>query len=49
MEAEFHTYLDYFLHTKSIIYVLIVVSLIGITLFWNFLAGKDEDNDGQDF
>ena len=48
MEAEFHTYLDFFMHTKSVIYILIVAALIGITCFWKFLVGKDEDNNGHD-
>lgn len=49
MEAEFYTYLDFYMHTKAVTYILIIASLIGIACFWNFLSGKDEDNDGQDF
>lgn len=40
---EIHTLHDFFGHTKGIIYILAVVSLIGITAFWKFLTGEDED------
>ncbi len=49
MEAEFFTYLDYLMHTKAVIYILIVASLIGIACFWTFLSGKDENRNGDDF
>lgn len=48
METEFYTYLDFLMHTKAVIYLLMIASLIGIACFWNFLAGKDDDNDGRD-
>lgn len=40
---EIHTLHDFFSHTKGIIYILIVAILIGMTAFWKFLTGKDED------
>ena len=38
-----HTLQDFMLHTKNITYVLIVAALVGITGFWVFLTGRDED------
>ena len=49
METEFFTYLDFLMHTKAVIFILIIASLIGIACFWNFLSGKDEDNYEDDF
>lgn len=33
------------LHTKNIIYILIVSALIGLPAFWCFLIGRDEDDN----
>lgn len=49
METEFYTYLNFLMHTKAVIYILIIASLIGIACFWNFLAGKDKDDNADDF
>ena len=38
-----HTLQDFMLHTKNVTYVLIVAALVGITGFWVFLTGRDED------
>ena len=46
MESTFHTYQEFHLHIEAVSYILIVVSLIGIAWFWNFLSGKD--NNGND-
>ncbi len=43
MENMFYTLQDFFTHTKGVTYILIVVALIGVTAFWNFLVGRDED------
>ncbi len=43
MEPTFHTYQEFFLHTEAVTYILIIASLIGIALFWNFLSGKDNE------
>jgi hypothetical protein len=43
MEPIFYTLQEFYTHTKGILYIVIIVSLIGITCFWNFLAGKDKD------
>jgi hypothetical protein len=40
---EIHTLHDFFSHTKGIIYILIIAILIGMTAFWKFLTGGDED------
>jgi hypothetical protein len=45
MEPIFYTYQDFYTHTKAVTYILIIASLIGVAFFWNFLAGKDSDND----
>jgi hypothetical protein len=49
MEPTFHTYQEFYLHTEAITYILIVISLIGIAWFWNFLSGKDNQKNGNDF
>ncbi len=38
-----HTLQEFMLHTKNIIYVLIVMALVAMPLFWKFLNGKDEE------
>ena len=38
-----YTLQDFMLHTKNVTYVLIVAALLGITGFWIFLTGRDED------
>ncbi len=42
MDAIFYTLQDFMLHSKSITYILIGGILIGLMLFWLFLAGRDE-------
>lgn len=44
METIFYTYQDFYTHTKGILYLLMIISLVGIAGFWNFLSGKDDDN-----
>ena len=43
MEGIYYTLQDFLTHTKSITYLLIVGSLIGITWFWYFLTGNDDE------
>jgi hypothetical protein len=43
MEPTIHTLQDFMLRTENITYILIVVALIGLTGFWIFLSGRDED------
>jgi hypothetical protein len=40
---EFHTLQEYFTFTKGVIYIVIVATLVGMTAFWNFLTGRDDD------
>jgi hypothetical protein len=42
METIFYTLQDFMLHSKNITYILIGGILIGLMLFWLFLAGRDE-------
>lgn len=43
MENIFYTLQDFFTHTKAIVYILIIMSLIALAGFWNFLTERDED------
>ncbi|MDJ0829522.1 MAG: hypothetical protein QNI92_06710 [Desulfobacterales bacterium] len=45
MDGVFYTLHDFFEHTKSITYILIVLALIGIGGFWTFLSGRDDESD----
>jgi hypothetical protein len=38
-----HTLQEFMLHTKNIIYILMVLALLAIPAFWRFLNGRDED------
>lgn len=42
MEA-IQTFQQFMLHTKNIIYVIIVMILLAMPAFWVFLSGRDED------
>ena len=48
METIFYTYQGFYTHTEGVTYLLIIVSLICVACFWNFLAGKDEDENGNE-
>jgi hypothetical protein len=43
MDNAIYTLHDFMLHAESITYLLIVAALIGITGFWFFLTGRDQD------
>ena len=43
MEEIIHTLHDFMLHTESITYFLMLVSLLGFLGFWLYLSGRDED------
>ena len=43
MENIFYTLQDFLTYTKGMVYILIVLILIGMLGFWNYLAGRDED------
>lgn len=34
---------EFMLRTESITYILVILALIGITGFWVFLSGQDDD------
>jgi hypothetical protein len=38
-----NTLQEYMLHTKNIIYILVVMILVAMPAFWKFLTGADED------
>lgn len=42
MEA-IHTFQEFMLHTKNIIYGIIVFILLAMPAFWRFLNGRDKD------
>jgi hypothetical protein len=43
MDQVFYTLQDFLLHTESVTYLLVIATLVGMTVFWWFLTGKDED------
>jgi hypothetical protein len=43
MDPTFYTLQDFMTHTESVTYLLVIATLIGMTVFWLFLTGKDED------
>ena len=38
-----NTLQEFMLHTKNIIYIVIVMALIAMPAFWIFLSGEDDD------
>lgn len=44
MDNTLFTLQDFMTFTKGVTYILMVVSLIGITGFWLFLSERDEDD-----
>lgn len=38
-----HTLQEFMLHTKNIIYILMVMALVIMPMFWVFLSARDED------
>jgi hypothetical protein len=43
MDGDIVTMQDFFLHTKAITYIIMVLALIAFTCFWRFLSGRDDD------
>lgn len=43
MENIYYTLQDFLTHTKGVSYIIIVLTLAGMLLFWNFLAGRDDE------
>jgi hypothetical protein len=40
-----HTLQEFMLHTKNIIYILMVIALVAMPVFWKFLNGDDKDSN----
>jgi hypothetical protein len=38
-----HTFQEFMLHTKNIIYVIVVLILLAMPAIWRFLNGQDKD------
>jgi preprotein translocase subunit SecY len=47
MEASFFTLQDFMAFTKSVTYVLMVVSLVAFAAFWRFLSAAPREEAGQ--
>lgn len=43
MENIFYTLQDFLTHTKGVTYIIIVLTLICLMGFWNFLTARDDD------
>lgn len=43
MENTFFTLHQFLLHTESFTYILLACALVGITVFWMFLTGREDD------
>lgn len=43
MDGIFYTLHDFMMHTKSITYIIIVLSLCSIGLFWRFLTDRNTE------
>ncbi|MDA3916405.1 MAG: hypothetical protein PF690_05475 [Deltaproteobacteria bacterium] len=43
MEDTIYTLQDFMLHTESITYIIMGISLICVVGFWFFLTGTEED------
>ena len=43
MERVFYTLQEFMTHAESVTYLLVIATLAGMTLFWLFLTGKDQD------
>lgn len=40
-----HTLQEFMLHTKNIIYILIIIALVAMPAFWKFLNGDDKNSN----
>ena len=38
-----HTFQEFMLHTKNIIYIIMVLILVAMPAIWGFLTGNEED------
>jgi hypothetical protein len=44
MEGTFFTLQDFMTFTKGVTYILIIISLLAVVGFWNFLTGRDDED-----
>ena len=40
---DIYTLQDFFTFTKGVIYILVIIMLIGLAGFWQFLTERDDD------
>jgi len=40
---DIYTLQDFFTFTKGVIYILVIIILIGLAGFWQFLTERDDD------
>ena len=38
-----HTFQEFMLHTKNIVYIIIILILLAMPAIWRFLAGHDDE------
>jgi hypothetical protein len=43
--SDFHTLHEFMLHTKGVLYLLAVGSLVSFVLFWRFIHDRDKKED----
>ena len=43
MDTIFYTLQDFLTHTKAVVYILIIVTLVLLAGFWSFLTERDQD------
>jgi hypothetical protein len=43
MNEMIYTLQDFYLHTKGVTYLLMVLALFGVAGFWCFLTARDDD------
>jgi len=43
MNETIHTLQDFYLYTKGVTYILMILALVGITGLWCFLTARDDD------
>ncbi len=43
MEGTFNTLQEFMLHTKGVVYIIMVVALLVFVGFWRFLSENDEE------
>ncbi len=45
MAHEFYTLYDHMLHSETIVYMIMGISLVAITLYWFFITARDDNAD----